>query len=45
MRINLLLAAIASAALLVWMPAFAGFGLAIVAAVCWCIWLERHPST
>jgi hypothetical protein len=37
--------AIGSVTLLVWTSAFVSFGLAVVAAVCWCIWLERHPST
>ena len=37
--------AIGSIAVIIWMPVFVGFGLAIVAAVCWCIWLERHPLT
>lgn len=37
--------AIGSVALIVWAPAIVGFGVAILAAVCWCIWLERHPST
>ena len=25
-------------------PAVVGFGLAVAAAVSWCIWLERHPE-
>jgi hypothetical protein len=25
-------------------PAFVVFGLAVAAAVAWCIWLERHPG-
>jgi hypothetical protein len=40
-----LVVAIGSLALLVSTPPFVNFGLAIIAAVCWCIWLERHPST
>jgi hypothetical protein len=40
-----LVVAIGSLALLVSTPPFVSFGLAIIAAVCWCIWLERHPST
>ena len=31
--------------LIAWTPAYVGFALAITAAVCWCIWIERHPST
>ena len=26
-------------------PAVVGFGLAVAAAVPWCIWLERHPES
>jgi hypothetical protein len=25
-------------------PAFVEFGLAVAAAVAWCVWLERHPD-
>jgi hypothetical protein len=36
--------AMALIAVLAWTPAFVTFGLAAIAAVCWCIWLERHPA-
>jgi len=26
------------------MTAFASMGLAVLAAVSWCIWLDRHPT-
>ena len=26
------------------MPPFASMGLAVLAAVSWCIWLDRHPA-
>jgi hypothetical protein len=26
------------------MPPFASMGLAVFAAVSWCIWLDRHPA-
>jgi hypothetical protein len=26
------------------MPPFASMGLAVCAAVSWCIWLDRHPA-
>jgi hypothetical protein len=26
------------------MPPFASMGLAVLAAVSWCIWLDRHPT-
>jgi hypothetical protein len=26
------------------LPPFAGMGLAVIAAVSWCIWLDRHPT-
>lgn len=35
--------AIGSAAVILRAPAIDGFVLAILAAVSWCIWLERHP--
>jgi hypothetical protein len=37
--------AIGALTLIAWAPAIVDFGLAIVAVVCWCIWLEHHPST
>jgi hypothetical protein len=35
---------IAAVALLVWAPPIVSFATMIVAVVCWCIWLERHPG-
>jgi hypothetical protein len=26
------------------MPPFASMGVAVLAAVSWCIWLDRHPA-
>jgi hypothetical protein len=26
------------------MPPFASMGLAVLAAISWCIWLDRHPT-
>ena len=37
-------AVLASAIALVQGPALLGLGLAVTAAVCWCAWLERHPT-
>jgi hypothetical protein len=34
---------VAAAALLTWTPPFVGLGLAVGAAFCWCVWLERNP--
>jgi hypothetical protein len=31
-------------AAIVWTPPFVSFGFAVAAAICWCIWLERHPT-
>jgi hypothetical protein len=39
-----LVVAIASAAVALWTPPFASFGLVVIAAICWCRWLERHPG-
>lgn len=38
-------AAVASTAVLAWTPPFVSFGLAVIAAICWCLWLERPPTT
>ena len=27
------------------LPPFAGMAVAVVAAVSWCIWLDRHPTS
>lgn len=27
------------------MPPFAGMGVAVVAAISWCVWLDRHPTS
>jgi hypothetical protein len=35
---------VAALAALIWTPPFVSIAIAIIAAVCWCIWLERHPS-
>ena len=35
---------VAAAALLTRTPPFVGLGLAVVAAFCWCLWLERNPA-
>ena len=32
-------------AMLAAMPPFVSMGLAVVAAVTWCIWLDRHPTS
>jgi len=37
--------AMGSIALLIWTSAFISLGVAIVTAVGWCLWLERHPLT
>lgn len=38
-------AVMTSIALFAAMPPFAGMGLAVVAAITWCIWLDRHPTS
>ena len=38
------LAVMTFVALLSAMPPFASMALAVLAAVCWCIWLDRHPA-
>jgi hypothetical protein len=30
-------------ALVAYLPAMIGFGLALATAVSWCVWLEHHP--
>jgi hypothetical protein len=35
--------ALTSIALLVYVPVFVGFGVTVLTAVSWCIWLEEHP--
>ena len=35
---------VSSVVLLIEAPAFVGFGAAVLAAVIWCIWLEKHPE-
>jgi hypothetical protein len=27
------------------LPPFAGMALAVIAAVSWCLWLDRHPTS
>jgi hypothetical protein len=29
--------------IMIWMPAYVSFAVSVAGAVCWCIWLERHP--
>jgi hypothetical protein len=41
----LVLLVLASVAVLLWAPVSVSFLLALVSAVAWCIWLERHPAT
>jgi hypothetical protein len=41
--IALALVAISSAILLAWAPPFVSLCIAVTAAICWCLWLERHP--
>ena len=36
--------ALVSIAMLVYVPVFVGFGVTVLAAVSWCIWLDEHPS-
>jgi hypothetical protein len=38
------LVVIASVFVLSAMPPFLSMGLAVLAAVSWCIWLDRHPT-
>ena len=35
---------VSSIVLLIEAPAFVGFGAAVLAAVIWCIWLDKHPE-
>ena len=35
---------VATAALVAWAPASLCFGLAVLVAVFWCVWLEHHPA-
>ena len=37
--------AIGSVAVIVWAPAIVGFGLALLGATTWCLWLERYTLT
>jgi hypothetical protein len=30
--------------LLLVVPPFVGFGLSVVSAMAWCLWLDRHPE-
>jgi hypothetical protein len=39
------LVVIAAVTLFAAMPPFAGMVLAVVAAVSWCLWLDRHPAS
>jgi hypothetical protein len=34
---------IATIGVMVWVPAYVSFAIAVAGAVSWCIWLERHP--
>jgi hypothetical protein len=37
-------AAVASIVVLAWMSPLVSFVLAVMASICWCIWLERHST-
>lgn len=39
------LVVMSAAVLLAALPPFAGMAVAVVAAVSWCIWLDRHPTS
>jgi hypothetical protein len=39
------LVVLSAAVLFAALPPFAGMILAVIAAVSWCIWLDRHPSS
>jgi hypothetical protein len=38
-------AVMTSVAVLSAMPPFASMAVAVVAAISWCIWLDRHPTS
>jgi hypothetical protein len=40
----ILAAAGVTGAFVVWEPALVSFALAVVAAICWASWLDRHPE-
>ena len=39
------LAVMTAAVLFAALPPFTGMALAVVAAVSWCLWLDRHPTS
>jgi hypothetical protein len=40
----ILITSAAAAAFVVATPWIIGFGVAVAAAIAWCLWLERHPG-